>query len=416
MRKRILILMLSLSMLLLCGCGAAAGKNTESTTPPTTTEPATAATEAPTEAATEAPTQAPTEAPTEPSTEPPTEPPVVLDPGPAVYINGIAITNTALDGEVVYVSAGEFCAALGGSALDGGTATLEYNAVSYTFSPAYSHMMRGERATVLLSPILNYQEAAYLPLEELCAMLELSVYWDTEQNTIYCTASAWPREIPEGYDVPVLMYHAVDNDTSWGIAELLVKPESMEEQLIYLTENGYDPIFFEDLYHIDQYDKPVILTFDDGYIDNYNNLFPLLQKYNVKATVFMISDFVGRDYYLTQEQILEMADSGLVSIQSHTVSHPNLDTLNAQEQRTELEQSKLALARLTHREPFVLCYPTGRYDSDTLDVIGDSYLFGIKMNGGLYTTGHSPFEINRYYISRYTEMSTYISRLEDIFE
>ena len=407
MKKRIMTALAALSLLLLWGCSLPVQETTVATAPPTT---------APTTAATEAPTEPPTEPSTEPPTEAPTEPPVVLDPGPVVYVNGISIVNTGMDGEIVYVSAGEFCAALGGSALDGGIATLEYNAVSYTFSTAYEHMMRGDTATVLLSPIVKYQEEAYLPLEELCQMLELSVYWDTEQNTVYCTASAWPREIPEGYDVPVLMYHAVDDDLSLGIAELLVKPALMEEQLIYLTENGYDPIFFEDLYQIDQYDKPVILTFDDGYEDNYTILFPLLQKYHVKATIFMISEFVGRNYYLTEEQILEMADSGLVSIQSHTATHPYLDSMNQEEQRHELESSKLTLARLTHREPFVLCYPTGRYDSDTLAVIGDSYHMGIKMNGGLYTTGDSPFEINRYYISRYTGTSSYIAQLEDIFD
>ena len=401
MKKRHITMLLALVIALLSGCGALGGQSTESTPPPT--EPP---------ATTTAPTEPPTQAPTEAVTEPP----LVLDPGPVVYVNGIAIENTAMDGETVYASAGEFCSALGGTSQEGGIAVLEYNGVSYTFSSAYAHMMRNQTATVLLSPGLNYQEQAYLPLEELCQMLELSVYWDTVMNTVYCTAAAWPREIPERYDVPVLMYHAVDNDL-WGIDELFVKPELMEEQLQYLTENGYDTIFFEDLYNIDQYDKPVILTFDDGYLDNYTKLFPLLQKYNCKATIFVINQYIGNDiHYTNPDQLLEMANSGLVSIQSHTVTHPNLDTLDIEEQRYELEQSKLETCRMTRREPYVLCYPTGRYDSDTLEIIGDSYNFGIKMNGGLYTTGDSPFEINRYYISRYTDMSTYIARLEDVFE
>ena len=405
MKKRFLSLLLVMSILFLWSCGAPAEEAAEPS-------PATQSTTA----ATDPLTEAPTEAPAQPETEPVTEPPLVLDPGPAVYVNGTAIAGTAIDGDVVYVSAEAFCAALGGQTMDGGVSTLEYGAVSYTFSPSYSHIMRGERATVLLSPVLNYQNAAYLPLKELCQMLEISVFQDTEQNTLYCTPSAWPREIPEGYDVPVFMYHAVDNDL-WGISELFVKPERMEEQLKYLSENGYDTIFFEDLYNIDQYDKPVILTFDDGYLDNYTNLFPLLQKYNCKATIFVINQYIGNDvHYTNPDQLLEMANSGLVSIQSHTVTHPNLDTLDIEEQRHELEQSKLETCRMTRRESFVLCYPTGRYDNDTLEIIGDYYHFGIKMNGGLYTTGDSPFEINRYYISRDTSTSSFISILEGIFE
>lgn len=368
----------------------------------------------------EAPTQPttlatqPTTQATEPTTVPTTEPPLVLAAGPGVYVNGVAITGTALDGGTVYVSAPEFCLALGGTA-EGNTAVVACQDTTLTFSPEFQHILRGETALVLHSPVLNYLGQAYIPLEELCQMLELSVLWDNEENTVYCTAAAWPREIPGGYDVPVLMYHAVD-DNPWGIAELFVSPSSMEKQLQYLTENGCDTIFFEDLYHIEDYDKPVILTFDDGYEDNYTQLFPLLQKYNAKATVFVINQYVDTDYYLTTEQIREMADSGLVSIQSHTVTHPHLDELSLEEQRIELEQSRLLTARLSLREPFVLCYPTGRYNDDTLQIIGKTYHFGIKMTGELYNTGRSPFEINRYYISRNTSSYQFQAILESVFE
>lgn len=402
-RKRILAVVILLA--LLSGCYRTSD-NTPDTTPPETTPAATLTTEPSTEPPTEA---------TEPSTQAQTEPPLVLDAGPGVYVNGTQITATAMDGETVYVSASEFCSALGGTVNDDGSATLTHQGNTLTFSPEYTHMMKDSKAVVLLSPVLCYQEQAYLPLEELCEMLELSVYWDTEYNTVYCTAAAWPHEIPEGYDVPVLMYHAVDNDL-WGIAELFVKPEEMEKQLQYLTENGYDTIFFEDLYHIDDYDKPVILTFDDGYLDNYTQLFPLLQKYNAKATIFIINKYIGNDiHYTNQDQLREMADSGLVSIQSHTVTHPDLDELSLEQQREELEQSKLLTTRMSLREPYVLCYPTGKYDRNTLAIIDESYQFGIKMRGNLYNTSDSPFEINRYYISRDTGMSRFKSILNEAF-
>lgn len=401
MKRKILIPILLLTILL-SGC-----HQTSEMTAPSTQETTQATT-----AATEPVTQAPTET-TEPTTEATTEPPLVLDPGPGVYVNGIAITETAMDAGTVYVSANEFCLALDGSLGGDGSATLVHQGETYTFSPEYEHMSKGGKAIVLMSPVLCYQEQAYLPLEELCQMLELSVYWDTEYNTVYCTAAAWPREIPAGYDVPVLMYHAVDNDL-WGIAELFVRPERMEEQLQYLTENGYDTIFFEDLYHIEDYDKPVILTFDDGYLDNYTQLFPLLQKYNAKATIFVITQYIGNDiHYTNQDQLREMADSGLVSIQSHTVTHPDLDELSLEQQRQELEQSKLLTTRMTLREPYVLCYPTGKYNKNTLAIIGDSYQFGIKMRGNLYNTSDSPFEINRYYISRDTGMDRFKSILRE---
>ena len=71
-----------------------------------------------------------------------------------------------------------------------------------------------------------------------------------------------------GRQVPVLMYHAVGDDC-WGEAHLFVKPAELERQLQYLQDHGYETIFLEDLAHVEQYKKPVILTFDDGYDDNY---------------------------------------------------------------------------------------------------------------------------------------------------
>jgi len=130
-----------------------------------------------------------------------------------------------------------------------------------------------------------------------------------------------------GVRVPVLMYHAVGDDC-WGEESLFVKPEELEKQLQYLSENGYETIFFEDLSHIEQYEKPVLLTFDDGYDDNAETLLPLLQKYGMKATVFLIAGDVGKPHKLTRAQLAELVQSGLVSIQSHGWSHRNMAVLS----------------------------------------------------------------------------------------
>ena len=98
-----------------------------------------------------------------------------------------------------------------------------------------------------------------------------------------------------GVRVPVLMYHAVGDDC-WGEESLFVKPEELEKQLQYLSENGYETIFFEDLSHIEQYEKPVLLTFDDGYDDNAETLLPLLRKHGMKATIFLIAGDVGKPH------------------------------------------------------------------------------------------------------------------------
>ncbi|MFR1991353.1 MAG: polysaccharide deacetylase family protein [Oscillospiraceae bacterium] len=126
--------------------------------------------------------------------------------------------------------------------------------------------------------------------------------------------------------LPVLMKHAVGDDC-WGEESLFVKPEELEKQLQYLSENGYETIFFEDLSHIEQYEKPVLLTFDDGYDDNAETLLPLLRKHGMKATIFLIAGDVGKPHKLTRAQLTELVQSGLVSIQSHGWSHRNMAAL-----------------------------------------------------------------------------------------
>ena len=194
---------------------------------------------------------------------------------------------------------------------------------------------------------------------------------------------------------------------------LFVRPEDMEAQIAWMVENGYTPIWFEDLPDVAQIEKPVILTFDDGYMDNYTELFPILQKYGVKATVFVVTGTI--DYNprsLTAAQIKEMSDSGLVSIQSHTATHPYLRGQSREQQLWELVQSKLDLAAITGKEPTVICYPSGSYDEVTLELAKEHYCMGIDMNGFLYTTGEDPYQVERSYIRRQDSLGTVIRYIQ----
>jgi peptidoglycan/xylan/chitin deacetylase (PgdA/CDA1 family) len=73
--------------------------------------------------------------------------------------------------------------------------------------------------------------------------------------------------------------------------------------------------------------RPIVITFDDGYESTYTNAFPVLRKYGFHATVFMVSGFVGRHGFLTQQELITMQKTGLVDIESHTVDHKNLARL-----------------------------------------------------------------------------------------
>lgn len=363
-------------------------------------------------ATTEAPTvEQPTTPPT--TTEPPTTtaPPVALTPAESkIVLSGKAVecytVQSYYDTLYTYIRASDFAEATG--------LTLESeqplrltgaDTVESTDDGILANGKPfGHAATYIYTP----EEGGLLPLLETAEALGYPTWLDEESGITYITPAARAFEIPADVNVPVLMYHAV-SDNMWGIDELFVSPSSMDEQLAYLVENGYDAIWFEDLAHVEDYDKPVILTFDDGYDDNYNELLPLLQKHNVKATVFVIGNAAGMTHKMTEEQIREMADSGLVSIQSHGYTHDDMDAMNEETLEYELGETKKVITRITGRIPYVLCYPTGKYSNLTLEVAERYYLFGIKMVGGQYNTSDDPFLVNRFYISRYTDIYTFAS-------
>lgn len=354
---------------------------------------------------TAAPTEPPTtEAPTEPPTEAPTEPP--MSAAEPFIMNGIEL-STVTDGNGIYVRAEDFAAAAG--LLFDGTGTFS-GTDSIVLAADSAEMTLNGKAYQAKHPPVIENDLLYIPALEISEALRYSFYTDSETGTLYVTPSARSFEIPQGIDVPVLMYHAV-SDNMWGINELFVSPSSLEEQFAYLIDNGYDPIWFEDLAHIEDYDKPVILTFDDGYDDNYAEMYPIAQKYNVKVTVFVIGNAAGTSHKMTEEQIRELADSGLVSIQSHGYTHDDMDAMDEATLEYELSESKRVITRITGREPYVLCYPTGKYSSVTLEVAARHYLFGLKMVGGQYNTSDDPFLVSRYYVSRYYDIYTFASYL-----
>ena len=331
----------------------------------------------------------------------------VLFSGEDVTVDGVDLEDTVRIQKTLCVNLEELCKALdttfvwndrkGGLLWDGRWITLREQMGGFFCGTRW--------CSLPLRPVVT-EDAVYVPLEALCEGLGIGYLYDNQRFHAYVTPAAGDWEIPEGYRVPSLMYHGV-SDTGWGALELFVRPAELEEHLKYLTENGYTPIWFEDLARVDEIEKPVLLTFDDGYADNYTDLFPLLQKYNVKATIFVIAGTV--DYNpnnLTSAQIKEMSDSGLVSIQSHTQTHPHLYHLDRGTQEWEMTYSKLTLTRITGKEPYVLCYPAGNTNADTLELAQTHYRMGVDMGNYWYTTGDDPYLVRRWYIPRGTGAAT----------
>ena len=334
--------------------------------------------------------------------------------GPRVLLDGRELYSISLQ-DVTLIRAADLSDLFGWFQTLGGGEEGEFTRKSgETFSVSCMTVRDGDEAALYSGQgglrFQGAQEEYWLPVRALAQELELELLWDEEENTVYLTASLDMEAIPQGEQVPILMYHAVSDDM-WGIESLFVSPEDLRAQLSYLRDEGYDPIFLSDLPHLSDYDKPILLTFDDGYDDNYTELYPILQEYGVKATVFVITGMLGDEHYLTAEQVEELSRSGLVDIQSHTVSHEELSTLSYEAQEQELAQSRLELARITGKIPYALAYPSGERDEDTLTLAPEYYSFGLDMNGGTWTIAGDYFRIDRIYVSRYTTLEEFIALL-----
>lgn len=178
--------------------------------------------------------------------------------------------------------------------------------------------------------------------------------------------------------VPILNYHYIrdyNSETDSTGNSLSISPQVFEEQIKQLLENKYTSITMDDLYMAlvkknKLPEKPVILTFDDGYQDFYENAYPILKKYNIKAIVYVIVGKIGdKDQrYLTWNQVIELDRNGLVTIGSHSMSHANLEASNNQKLYREIYLSKKELEKILGHSVDHFCYPSGKYNQSTINL------------------------------------------------
>ena len=167
-----------------------------------------------------------------------------------------------------------------------------------------------------------------------------------------------------GTKVLILNYHKIDNT----FISLAVRPDDFDTQMKYLSENGYHTISPDELYNSlagtgELPDNPVMITFDDGYEDNYVNAYPILKKYGFKATIFVVTSFLDKNKkgYMSWDQAREMDANG-ISIQSHTVDHKPMTDLTDDQLRMELVDSKKKAEKELGHPVNYMAYPTGTYN------------------------------------------------------
>lgn len=179
--------------------------------------------------------------------------------------------------------------------------------------------------------------------------------------------------------IPVLLYHnflVTIPDSDHDNFNYINTPKSFEENIKTLLENGYTIISMSELNkanngEIELPSKPILITFDDGYYSNYEYIYPILKKYNAKASIFVVTDRIGKEIngikYLGWNECLEMQNSGLVEIFSHSKRHVFYDKLPAREIRDDVVKSyKTIEQNLDKRDFKAFAYPYGAYTKETV--------------------------------------------------
>lgn len=234
-------------------------------------------------------------------------------------------------------------------------------------------------------------------------------------------------------DIPILLYHSVIPKLEEEHSRSMVVSEvNFEKDLKYLKENGYETISLEQMedYYLGEEiqlpEKPIVITFDDGYLNNYEYAYPLLRKYDTKAVIYLIGWSVGRDTFIDSdkeitphfnwEQAREMYESGLIQFGSHTFDLHNeqgfsygygkevgfglaiMDDESDEEYKTRVEEdlkkSKIMIEEEIGQEVTSIAYPYGEYNKTLIDMLEE---LGFK--SGLITESDqeskSPFTIRR---------------------
>jgi len=174
----------------------------------------------------------------------------------------------------------------------------------------------------------------------------------------------------------ILMYHSIGNDDNF----FTVSEKDLEKQLAYLKNKKYNVVKLSELVSMiknkENIKNCISITFDDGYQNNYEAVFPILKKYNFPATIFLATGSISGELnnlkMLSKKQILEMRDSGLVDFMPHTHSHVKLHTLPIDEVIKEINTSKGEVEEITGNKANIFAYPKGRFNDDVLNFLKNS--------------------------------------------
>lgn len=204
--------------------------------------------------------------------------------------------------------------------------------------------------------------------------------------------------------IPILMYHYVEyvSDPGDSIRKSLnIVPFVFQNQIKTLVEAGYNFITPSELAEMidgraEIPPRPIVLSFDDGYQDFYQNVFPVLKKYNIKSVNYVIAGFIDKPNFMYSWQVREIATSGAVEIGSHTVNHIALRGEKRAKAEFEIFKSKEILEKLIGQPVISFAYPSGSFDLQAEELVKKAgYKTAVSTVPGIMATDQNKFFLYR---------------------
>ncbi len=205
---------------------------------------------------------------------------------------------------------------------------------------------------------------------------------------------------PASVRIPILMYHYISDPPPGSDKlriDLSVSPKQFAAQLRYLKDNGYTAVSLQEVYDLLKIGKPlppksVVLTFDDGYLDHYTEVFPLLKEHGMTGTFFIVTDYIvyKNPEHITWPMVKEMAHAGM-RIESHSRTHKDMRNRSNNFLVWEILGPVEQIEAYAGQRPRFFCYPTGKYDARVIKILRDvgTYAAVTTEHGSTYTLANA---------------------------
>ncbi len=229
-----------------------------------------------------------------------------------------------------------------------------------------------------------------------------------------------PKPMLPRRSASILMYHSVGDRKDHFST---VSPEEFQRQMAYIAGKRLSVIPLVELVRRLRAREPLggalVLTFDDGYRDNYTYVFPLLKQYGFSTTIFVTTALIGTPGYCSVEELREMHNSGLINIESHTLTHPKLTKLFLADVERELSGSRRVLKSILGVAPTLFAYPYGDFSGETVSAVRETGFAGaVTVLGGIIGPDADPFCLPRNTVDSSTSFAQFrgkVSRAIDWF-